>query len=167
MNKPTTRTLISLMDEWGKEEWGFTGTRAGMTERQKDNSRAALMLGKPAIIRHGAAFGSDREFHAIWREELPDRFADVWPADSKSAKLFDDQDNVAVNPVMPPLDRNVEIVKRSKFIIATPHTEQEEQRSGTWSTIRHARRLKVPVLILWPRGNMTLDHLKFLVRVTR
>jgi len=165
--RETVQQLSDLMDEWIKEEWGFTGTRAGMTEKQKDLTRACLTLGQPAIIRHGAAYGADREFHAIWREELPRRFADVWPADDKSRKLFDDQDNVAVNPVLPPLQRNEEIVKRSKYMIATPHTQQEELRSGTWATVRCARRLEKPCLIIWPNGVMTLDFQKFLVRIVR
>lgn len=165
--RETVKQLAELMDEFHEEEWGFTGTRAGMTKQQMDLVRACLTLGKPAIIRHGAAFGADREFHAIWREELPKRFADVWPADDKSVKLFDRQDNVSINPVLPPLQRNEEIVKRSKFMIATPHSQQEEQKSGTWMTVRCARRLEKPALIIWPNGVMTLDFHKFLTRIVR
>lgn len=167
MNKPKVRLLADLMNEWHEGEWGFTGTRAGMTRDQLDLARKCLVLGKPTIIRHGAAYGADQQFHALWREELKDRFVDVWPADGKTAKLFSEQDNVAVNPPMPPLTRNDEIVKRSKYMIATPHTQQEELRSGTWATVRRARTAEVPVLILWPNGVMTLDHMKFLTRIVK
>lgn len=161
-----TLTLKKVLTEFFEEEWGFTGTRAGMTLRQGAVMREALKIGKPAIIRHGASYGADFEFHAMWREELPKRFADVWPCQLSRAKLFDGQNNVAVNPLMPPLQRNEEIVKRSKFLLAAPHREMEEQRSGTWATIRCARRLKVPILIVWPRGILTLDRDHFLSRVT-
>lgn len=161
----TVRTLLNVADEHKNNEWGFTGTRAGMKVAQARIVRAVLKLGSPAIVRHGAAFGADREFHAIWREELPRRFADVWPADQSHVKLYDGQNNVHVNPVMPPLDRNVEIVKRSVFLVAAPHTQQEEQKSGTWHTIRQARHNDKPILIVWPNGVMTFDYRKRLVRV--
>ena len=160
-----SRTLQSVVDEHYEGEWGFTGTRKGMTLQQGQYTRLAVRHGKPAIVRHGGAHGADMEFHALWREELPRRFADVWTADAKQAKMFDGQDNVSVNPVMDPLHRDEEIVRRSKFLIACPHTQKEELRSGTWTTIRRARKIDIPILIVWPDGVMSLDWHRTLVRV--
>lgn len=161
-----SRTLQSVVDEHFESEWGFTGTRKGMTHQQGQYVRIAVRFGKPAVIRHGGAHGADMEFHAMWREELPRHFADVWPAEQSRVKLFDGQDNVSINPVMAPLARDDEIVKRSKFLIAAPHTQKEEVRSGTWATIRRGRKIDIPILIVWPNGQMTLDHHRTLVRIT-
>jgi len=161
------KSLMNLISEHFETEWGFSGTRAGMSHTQYEIIRVCLSIGKPAIVRHGGAHGSDTEFHALWREECPLRFADIWPADQARVKLFDGQDHVAMNSVRPPLTRNEEIVKRSTFLIAAPHSQKEELRSGTWTTVRMARRIHVPVLIVWPNGVMTLDHEKFLTRIYR
>ena len=75
MTQPTMKALQDVTDEFIEGEWGFTGTRAGMTNAQKVLVRSCLKLGKPAIVRHGGAHGADTEFHAIWREQLPQRIS--------------------------------------------------------------------------------------------
>jgi hypothetical protein len=103
----------------------------------------------------------------MWREVCKQSVANVWPADAKRAAIFADQERVKVEPVMHPLDRNIEIVKRSRFLLATPNKEFEEQRSGTWQTIREALKLNLPVLIVWPETKrLTLYYEKRLHRVT-
>lgn len=165
MSKPLHRPFVEAIANFYHGEWTFTGTRKGMNVMQSLLMARILKAGAPLILRHGAAYGADRETHALWREyELP--LADVWPADEKSAALFRGQNRVIVHPVMPPLDRNVEMVKRSSFIVGAPHTNQEEQRSGTWHTLRRALANKVPTLIVWPDGKLTLyfqDSLQRLV----
>lgn len=47
----------------------------------------------------------------------------------------------------PFLDRNHDIVDESTILLAAPDTSQEELRSGTWATIRYARKKKIPVEI--------------------
>jgi hypothetical protein len=139
-------------------EWGFTGTRKGATPVQLKRLRVLLAEGRPTQFHHGGAFGADSQAHAIWREECKgaDSMCVVWPADERREAIFQLQQHVRINPIMPPLDRNREIVKRSVLLIACPHTEQEERRSGTWATIRVAFALYKPVLILWPSGRMSL-----------
>lgn len=149
-------TVDDVVSDYYQEEWGFTGTRKGMTSFQKAITRRVMLIGRPLVVRHGGAWGADEEFHAVWALDLRRRgLADVWPASQDRADLFK-QENVHVQPVMPPLDRNVEIAKRSKFLLATPHYAEEELQSGTWHTIRTAKRLKVPTLIIWPKNRLTL-----------
>jgi hypothetical protein len=50
----------------------------------------------------------------------------------------------------PYLDRNRDIVNESDILIATPATLWEMQRSGTWATVRYARRVDKPVVVLPP-----------------
>jgi hypothetical protein len=154
----TPKRLLDAVAEHYRGEWGFTGTRKGMSPAQQTNLRSVMKNGMPMVFSHGGAHGADSEAHAIWREEMrgQDVMALVWPADEQRAVLFQGEKRTRVHPVMPPLDRNREIVKRAMFLVACPHEEQELQRSGTWMTIRIAFALKKPVLILWPSGRCTL-----------
>lgn len=43
------------------------------------------------------------------------------------------------------MDRNDVLVARAEVLLAFPKTRFEERRSGTWATIRRARKAKVPV----------------------
>jgi predicted Rossmann fold nucleotide-binding protein DprA/Smf involved in DNA uptake len=56
------------------------------------------------------------------------------------------------NEILLPLDplvRNKVIVNISDVILATPFEDKEVMRSGTWSTIRYARKVgKTPIIIL-------------------
>ena len=46
------------------------------------------------------------------------------------------------------LHRNIDIIKNSSLLIACPvDKNKEELRSGTWSTIRQARKLKLTTFI--------------------
>ncbi|KKM09958.1 hypothetical protein LCGC14_1722330, partial [marine sediment metagenome] len=48
-----------------------------------------------------------------------------------------------------PLARNKLMVARADFLIATPKTMKEVMRgSGTWATIRYARKADIPILLL-------------------
>lgn len=45
------------------------------------------------------------------------------------------------------MKRNDAIVEHSDVLVAFPKTDEEELRSGTWATIRRARKAGVPVLL--------------------
>jgi len=61
-------------------------------------------------------------------------------------------------PPLPYLERNKAIVQNAQALIAMPRTTDEELRSGTWSTIRYARRIKRPVLIVRPDGSLFYER---------
>jgi hypothetical protein len=145
--------------------WGFTGTRAGMSVPQHDWCKRLLSDGHPSIFRHGGAYGADTQIHAIRRDSKFAGVTHVWPADPKRRAMFLNQRDVKVEDVMDPLIRNEEIVRRSTFMIAAPHTQYEIIRSGTWHTIRCAIRHGKPTLILWPNGDLTLHRDNVLYRV--
>jgi hypothetical protein len=166
-SKPAPKALVDAIAEYYHGEWGFTGTRAGMRAFQVSMVRRVLMHGQPIVWRHGGAFGADFEAHALWREICKEgSIANIWPADEKRASLYRGQPRVKVESVMPALDRTIEIVKRSKFLVAAPHSEQEEP-SATWDAIHEGMKINLPILIIWPRSNrMTFYLEKFLHRVT-
>jgi hypothetical protein len=127
---------------------GFTGTRAGMTPNQKEELLALLYGKKPDLVLHGICIGADEEFHRLVRE-LPFKVI----IEGFPCTIFDQQAECDVdvrNAVEHPLIRNRRIVERSDLMIAAPRTTEEEQRSGTWATIRYARKLKKRIELMRP-----------------
>lgn len=54
----------------------------------------------------------------------------------------------------PYLDRNHDIVDATDVLIAVPNSVKEELRSGTWATIRYAKRTKQPLMVIPPDGHI-------------
>jgi hypothetical protein len=52
------------------------------------------------------------------------------------------------------LERNKDIVRESASLIAAPLQAEEQQRSGTWSTVRFARKIGKPVFLILPDGTV-------------
>lgn len=134
---------------------GFTGTRQGMTEAQKATVERLLEKDlRLTRVHHGSAIGADAEFHEIAGKvgievtlHLSDRPDQT--ADCKGA--------VKVHAPLTPLARNRCIVAMTEYMIAAPAESLEQRRGGTWSTIRYARMVKRPVIIVYPDGN-TSEH---------
>jgi outer membrane protein insertion porin family len=61
---------------------------------------------------------------------------------------------VVITTTVTPLDRNRAIVDSCDVLIACPKGP-EEQRSGTWATVRYARKQKKRIVIIWPDGEVT------------
>lgn len=57
----------------------------------------------------------------------------------------------------PELTRNRRIAA-ADVLVAAPHHDHEVLRSGEWSTIREARRLRRPVAICWPDGTILRER---------
>lgn len=56
----------------------------------------------------------------------------------------------SLHPAKDYLIRNRDIVDASALIIGVPDTDYEKLRSGTWSTLRYARKTEKPRIILLP-----------------
>ena len=132
---------------------GFTGTGKGMTVRQKVGVREAFVALGATTLHHGDCIGADAQAHAIARE-LGLRVV-THPGIKKAgapvnhpARAFCDADEV--RPVKPFPDRNTDIVLETAALVAAPRQKFEVQRSGTWMTVRRARKFGRPVKIVWP-----------------
>lgn len=109
-------------------------------------------------FHHGCAPGSDFQAAIIARE---------WglvvighPGKSKRGGVLSNL-TAANHLTLPPqeyLKRNHTIVDRGNMLVAAPRNGMEEQRSGTWATIRYARKLKRPIYIVWLDGNITQEN---------
>lgn len=123
---------------------GFTGTQHGMTENQKALLRAFL---RPAWeFHHGDCIGADAEAHDI-AKAVGCRIV-VHPPSNPRKRALKHGDE-ARRPLHY-LDRNNAIVAETDLLVAAPKSIEEEVRSGTWYTIRRARKHSKPVHILEP-----------------
>lgn len=132
---------------------GFTGTQRGMTHKQK---RAFGELCYSAIdvdvYHHGDCVGSDEDAHNIM---LWDTAASIiiHPPRDESKRAFC-KGAMAIRPAKEYLDRNQDIVDEVDVLIATPGEYKEQLRSGTWATIRRARKKGIPIHIILPNGTV-------------
>ena len=130
---------------------GFTGTRRGMTDDQITTLKILIDFLKPTEFRHGDCVGADAEAHICIRVMNGRQTRSIAhpPVDEKF-RAFTDSD-VILRP-FPYIERNHHIVDMSDLMLACPQTFEEEQRSGTWATVRYARKEECPVYVIQPDG---------------
>jgi hypothetical protein len=138
---------------------GFTGTRKGMTDRQKASLRLLIvgiknssshspMLGGNLFI-HGGCHGADTDAdHIVFDSEYGPIL--VLPGDMTQYKNFSGKSKRKVLAPKPYLERNNDIIAGCYLLVAAPYNLVEQQRSGTWATIRYARKVDRPTIILDP-----------------
>lgn len=130
---------------------GFTGTRDGMTDEQTKQLKRVLADLNSGCFHHGDCLGADSEGHDIADALMYDTH--VHPPVSGTHRAF--RKGSFEEPSLDYLARNKQIVNMTSLLIAAP-SGPEELRSGTWSTIRYARKLSRPVVICWPDGTLDL-----------
>jgi hypothetical protein len=55
------------------------------------------------------------------------------------------------------VERDHDIVDETDMMISFPPTNKEILRSGTWTTIRYARKKKKKLYIIYPDGSCVLE----------
>lgn len=144
---------------------GFTGTQRGMTEAQRIAFVREMQLRTSqgnVNWHHGDCIGADSQSH----DEACERVAaiTIHPPDVPSKRAFCKIPDWAsdilfeVKRELPYLTRNHNIVDESEELIATP-SGKEVLRSGTWATIRYARKLGHPITIIYPDGTVEKENL--------
>jgi hypothetical protein len=125
---------------------GFTGTREGMSQHQKEQFVLEFDKLGATEFHHGDCVGADGEAHDIVRLFFPDVKIICHPPKSNGKRAWKKCDDY-MDP-LPYLTRDEEIVKDTEFLIATPLSDSESMRSGTWTTIRYSRKAGKPRKIL-------------------
>lgn len=126
---------------------GMTGSRNGMTDNQREQLHAWLAKCKDITeAHHGDCKGADAQFHGIM-QELGTRIV-VHPPSVSGCRAYCSSEDI--KSPRPFLDRNHDIVNGSDVLLAFPATKHEELRSGTWATIRYAKKVNKPVYIFEP-----------------
>lgn len=125
---------------------GFTGTRHGMSDGQKEALAALLFRLGATELHHGDCVGADAQAHYTamalgLRVVLHPPSVPHFRAWCVADETRDTQDFLL---------RNKAIVNATDMLIAAPADPREHVRSGTWSTVRFARRQGKRVEIIFP-----------------
>jgi hypothetical protein len=137
----------------------MTGTQQGITYQQHWSFCKFLALypdiDEVEAFLNGDCIGADLAVTNLVATFWP--HVQIWkyPGDipSKRAGGFS---HVTMDP-SDCLSRNREMVERSGLLVAFPGEFHEVLRSGTWATIRHARRRGIPTVFFWPDGKITTE----------
>lgn len=138
----------------------FTGTRDGMTTAQLEtvmrSIRELRISNELNYLIHGACHGADRQAHELVMRRI------MHPSNTEqlswALSVKKEQDEVL--PIdKDPIRRNRRMVNEGRAVVAAPGTFAEVQRSGTWATIRYARKLERPLYICFPDGNVHSENL--------
>ena len=136
--------------------FGFTGTRQGLDEEQIFELEVLLREFKkwhdtthtsPPVFHHGDCIGADDQ--AASTANWLDYYVVAHPCFITSQRAYNPCSRIVLTPKAP-LERNHDIVEIADYIIACPASQEEEQRSGTWATIRYARKMGKRVTLITP-----------------
>lgn len=135
---------------------GFTGTQIGLTDFQL-NSLIEIVSGLDDITEshEGDCIGADEEFVAVCRAIIPDTIIHCHPPSKADKQAFAEYD--IMHNKYEFLVRNRHIVRESDLMIACPKWTKEILRSGTWATVRFARKQGKPIVIIWPDGTCKFE----------
>jgi len=128
----------------------FTGTRQGLTEAQCESLRQLLKEISPRRLIHGDCIGGDAMAHEI-AEDLGIKTV-TRPCNLRGQRAFTGAEALAEPE--DPLVRNRKMVDESHALIGCPSSKQQELRSGTWATIRYAKKMDGLVWLVFPDGSI-------------
>lgn len=136
---------------------GFTGAQGGLYGHQPTSIgrllRELRAQGASTFI-HGGCVGSDEQA-ALIAAHLGYTL-DEWPGHIPE-KRTTFVSHITHDP-RHTLVRNAIIVGKADVMIAAPAQVAEIIRSGTWATIRAARKARVPLAIVYPSGEVRMEH---------
>ena len=136
---------------------GFTGTREGCSSPQNVALEQWFADNLPTELHVGCCRGADEcAFDAarIMYDGMEDEIRVVGHPPYSNALVAACVDEC--DETLPPkqyLDRNKDIVNACDVLLACPKGP-EELCSGTWSTVRYARKQGKRVVIIWPDGRV-------------
>lgn len=133
---------------------GFTGTRYGMTEKQRFAVSEWLDEHRPSEIHVGDCKGADSEFldaALLCNSNNPPR-THGHPCDIRKWRAFRRYDSLY--PVRSPSERNQDIVNASERLLVAPKSVTPERHSGTWQTTRMMLDAFKPITIIYPDGSV-------------
>lgn len=154
---PVVTAAVADQYALGRDRRGADDAALGELEGSGDGTvehAHAVTVSQPprtVTFHHGDCTGADEQAHMIAR--ICGYFIVVHPPTDPKKRAWCTGD-FAMTPA-PYLERNAAIVRSTLELIATPGETVEQVRSGTWATIRQARRLRRPTTIVWPDGMYT------------
>lgn len=141
-----------------KRHLGITGRREGGSAQQLAMMRTILESAYQHLeyryFHHGDCLGIDKEGHEI-ALELGYKVI-CHPPNSDAHRAFTKGHELLLEP-RPFLERNKHIVAAVEVLLAFPTQSMEVLRSGTWATIRYARRRGVTTMIVSADGLVRVE----------
>jgi predicted Rossmann fold nucleotide-binding protein DprA/Smf involved in DNA uptake len=129
---------------------------------QEERLRELLYSWEFTELHHGDAIGVDELAHkmaaarrnALARAGTRLTIISHPPVNDSKRAFCEDADEVCVPKDY--LERDRDIAAESDVLIALPSTADEQRRSGTWATVRYARKLgRVLIIRINPDGSVT------------
>lgn len=133
---------------------GFTGTHHGCTPAQLENLNRVLQ--RVDVLHHGDCIGADNAAHWI-AKHMYGKYTVCHPPIKSKTRAFTFP-NDETRPQYDYITRDHHIVNESEFLIGCSRGMEEIVRSGTWTTIRYARKKNRPILILFPDGSYRVER---------
>jgi hypothetical protein len=138
---------------------GFTGTQEGMQPQQQEAVEQWLCSFRPGTItefHHGDCIGADAQCHQSILFFHPTCRTVCHPPENDSKRAFTDNDDT--REPGPYLERNQAVVDAVDVLLAAPKEQTGDVlRSGTWATIRRARKRGIPIVIVRPDGTYEVE----------
>jgi hypothetical protein len=134
----------------------FTGSRKGITCHQAEVLEALLLnlpLTRDSEAHHGACIGADDDFCGLVAELCTAVRLIAHPSNLPrltSRRALDL--SAVVLPCKPPLERNRDLVDAGVDLLIACPDGPERRRSGTWTTVRRARKLGRSLCVITPQG---------------
>jgi hypothetical protein len=122
-----------------------------MTPAQERMFRSMLSGQKGAALHHGDCIGADAQAHEVACSL--GREVTIHPPVNGTIRAW--KTSPDIRAARPYLSRYKAIVCETDMLIAAPAEAEEQRRSGTWATVRFARKLGKPVCVIAPDGTAT------------
>ena len=145
---------------------GFTGSREGMTKAQYEalsallnafiTEQAAITPDDVPQFHHGDCVGAD----ALSGDAAHDAgyAIHIHPPSIGTLRAYcANRYPATVRDAFPYLVRNKNIVDSTDILMAAPNAP-ETTRSGTWSTVRYARKKSKEIWIVYPNGKVEKEN---------
>lgn len=136
---------------------GVTGSREGMSQLQVEMVTRILCDLHTTDLHHGDCVGADKDAHMIGLivGAKIHIHPPIWTKKRANCDV-----RAGIDVIYPPklfLARDHDIVDATSALIATPKQMTEHLRSGTWATVRYARKQRKPIYIIWPTGEVSKE----------
>ena len=133
---------------------GFSGTRQGMTDAQKEAFSALIRELGPTEFHHGDAIGADAEAADAVNQLLQRPKIICHPCYFNAQRAWT-KFNDEKRPVRDTHVRNRRIVAETDLLVGCPKSMKRLQSTGTWHTIGEAEGKGKPRFVVWPDGTIT------------
>lgn len=140
-------------------DFAFTGTKNGPTPSQAFGLSNVLHQVKTdgyVKMHNGDCVGSDKFSAHMWKYRFNGDIILHPPTNPKYRAWIDFAD--IMMPEGDYIERDHDMVDMSSLLVGTPKTMSEYLRSGTWATIRYARKIGIPRILIYPDGSIVREE---------